>query len=177
MNRLKPDWRIGKIDSVKVGRDDKVREVNVAYKVMGLGLDEWTHNVVTRPVRKIIKLFEIKDTTFAEDMLAVQKAAKEILLKKGSLDPGTIASMAKWPGVKMPKSPQDSPPVQEADGSQVPVGDSDQFHHPLLHCQGVDDWYQLQQDSQQCDGDAGGDQGAGLEGSCGYEGDEILFLM
>ena len=95
---LKPDWRIGKIDSIKMGRDGKVREVNVAYKVMGPGLEDWTHNVVTRPVRKMIKLFEIKDTTFAEEMLAVQKAAKEILLKRGSMTDVTMASMAKWPG-------------------------------------------------------------------------------
>ena len=65
---LKPDWRIGKVDTLKLGRDGKVREVNVAYKI--IRGDQWTHNVVTRPVRKMIKLFELNDTTFADEMTA-----------------------------------------------------------------------------------------------------------
>ena len=48
---FKADWRIGKVDSVKIGRDGKVREVNIAYKVMkDDSISSWTHNVVTRPL-------------------------------------------------------------------------------------------------------------------------------
>ena len=47
--------------------------------------DEWEHNVVTRPVREMIKLFELGDTTFAEDISKVHKAAKDILVQKGAL--------------------------------------------------------------------------------------------
>ena len=63
-----------------------MREVNVAYKILKEESNDWTHNVVTRPVRKIIKLFEIQDTTFAEEMKAVQEAAKTILKERGSLN-------------------------------------------------------------------------------------------
>ena len=81
---FKPDWRVGKVDSVKIGRDGKVREVNIAYKVMkDDSVSSWTHNVVTRPTRKVVKLFELEDTTFADDMRAVYNAAKEILRRRG----------------------------------------------------------------------------------------------
>ena len=96
---MKADWRIGKVETVKFGRDDKVREVNVANKT--IKEDHWTHNVVTRPVRQIIKLFEIGDTTFGEDMNAVHRAAKEILLKRGALD-DTTKKIDEWPGVDSP---------------------------------------------------------------------------
>ena len=96
---MKADWRIGKVETVKFGRDDKVRELNVAYKI--IKEDHWTHNVVTRPVRQILKLFEIGDTTFAEDMKAVHRAAKEILLQKGALDE-TSQKIDDWPGVDSP---------------------------------------------------------------------------
>ena len=85
---LKIDWRIGKVDSVKIGRDGKIREVNIAYKIMKDD-DHWRHNVVTRPTREIIKLFEIEDTTFADDMKAVRKIAKQILISRGALDLST----------------------------------------------------------------------------------------
>ena len=43
----------------------------------------WTHNMVTRPTRRVVKLFELKDTTFADDMRTVYNAAKEILRRRG----------------------------------------------------------------------------------------------
>ena len=93
---MKAEWKLGKVDSIKVGRDGKVREVNIAYKI--LRDDGWTHSVVTRPTRQIIKLFEIGDTTFADEMKAVHKAAKEILMKRGALidDKNQIDQ---WPGL------------------------------------------------------------------------------
>ena len=33
-SKLKIEWKLGKIDSVKISRDKKVREVNVAYRIM-----------------------------------------------------------------------------------------------------------------------------------------------
>ena len=83
---------------MKVGRDGNVREVNVAYKIMKD--DHWTHNVVTRPTRKIIKLFEIGDTTFAEDMKAVHKTAKRILRERGSHADAMFVD--EWPGADVP---------------------------------------------------------------------------
>ena len=81
---MNSEWRVGKIDSVKVGTDDKIREVNIAYKILKEGRDEWNHSVVTRPVREIVKLYEIGDTTFAQEIAAVRKAAREILLERGA---------------------------------------------------------------------------------------------
>ena len=31
---MKAEWRCGKVDSVKLGRDKKIREVNIAYKIL-----------------------------------------------------------------------------------------------------------------------------------------------
>ena len=57
----------------------------------------WEHNVVCRPVREMIKLFELGDTTFAEDIAIVHKMAKEFLIQKQSIPPSipeTISSLA-----------------------------------------------------------------------------------
>ena len=83
---MKAEWRIGKVDSVKLSRDEKVREVNIAYKIMKEGIANWSHSIVTRPVREVIKLFEINDSTFAEEMKAAYTAARNILKKRGALE-------------------------------------------------------------------------------------------
>ena len=69
------DWRIGKIDSLpKVGRDGKVREVEISYKLCnkpGEALDK-EFSVVIRPARQVVKLYNIKDTPIIEDMERVR---------------------------------------------------------------------------------------------------------
>ena len=95
-SKLKIEWKLGKVDSVKISRDGKVREVQVAYKIMKED-NRWEHNVVCRPVREMIKLFELGDTTFAEDIANVHKMAKEFLIQKQSIPPSnlkTISSLA-----------------------------------------------------------------------------------
>ena len=82
---LKAEWRTGKVDNIKLGRDGKIRQVNVAYKVFKENSNEWSHHVVSRPIREIVKLYEVSDTTYAEEMIAVQKAAKKILSNRGAL--------------------------------------------------------------------------------------------
>ena len=126
---IKQVWRVGKVDSIKVGRDGKVREVNVAYKILKEESNDWTHNVVTRPVRKIIKLFEIQDTTFAEEMKAVQEAAKTILKERGSLNENEV------------------PDVTNEDNTEpdLPNPNNDQ-HSSFLHCLDVHSWYELDTD-------------------------------
>ena len=52
-------WHVGKVDSVKVGKDSKLREINIAYEVMTEDEPGWRHNVVVRPATQCIKLFEI----------------------------------------------------------------------------------------------------------------------
>ena len=81
---LKSDLRVGKVDSVQLSRDGKVRQVNIAYKIFKEEGNTWSHNVVTRPVRELVKLYEVGDTTFAQDMALVRKTALEILAKRGA---------------------------------------------------------------------------------------------
>ena len=76
---LAADWRLGKVEFVKDGRDGKVCEVGVAYKSQDLGDNKWKHNVVQRPVRSVVKLWNIEDTSFLENMKQVQDLVKEIL--------------------------------------------------------------------------------------------------
>ena len=82
---MKAEWRVGKVDNVKPSRDGKVRQVNIAYKILKEDSNSWSHSVVTRPVREIVKLYEIGDTTYAEDMALVRQTAVEILMKRGSV--------------------------------------------------------------------------------------------
>ena len=146
---LKIDWRVGKVESVQIGRDGASRETNIAYKILKEDSDEWTHSVVTRATREIIKLFEIGDTTFADDMKAVHKAAKKILDEKGSH--ADAMHIAKWPGIG-----EDS--IQEEDDAahvhlDLGVGEPDtetvpecNQHQPFLRCFRSEDWHQLGQD-------------------------------
>ena len=132
--KVKVTWKIGKVESVKVGRDNKVREVHVSYKI--LKDDSWSHNVVKRPVRKIVKLFELKDTSFAEEMQAVQLAAKEILLKRGSLSEAPIPNDV----------PEDIPVVntlsdpKSTDIDNLPLSDADNLY---LQSMTADKWLKL----------------------------------
>ena len=73
-------WRLGKVDQVKIGKDGHVREIVVAYKVIEEDdVTNWRHSTVVRPVRECIKLLDIEDTTFAEDMEKIRLRAAELL--------------------------------------------------------------------------------------------------
>ena len=174
---LKAEWRLGKVDTVKVGRDGKVREANVAYKIMKD--DGWTHNVVTRPVREIIKLFEIGDTTFAEEMKAVHKAARDILVRRGALDMDVIASKE--------VSEVEEVVYEEKNGTQIvedlvddPASQLNfkEVHQPFLSCMAPGDWFP--EDIEELVSEFGGTVGMGSRGfECSGmdETDEILFLI
>ena len=92
---------------VKVGRDGVVRQLNIAYKI--IKEESWTHSVVTRAAREVIKLYEIGDTTFAEDIKAVHTAAKEILKRRGATT-NVIGGMDEWPVVDI---------IDDESGTQV----------------------------------------------------------
>ena len=100
--KVKITWKVGKVESVVKGRDHKVRKVVISYKI--LKDDSWAHNTVERPVKKVVKLFELQDTTFAEDMKQVQKLAKEILVKRGSLTQKPLPSVTCPDGSNVTKS-------------------------------------------------------------------------
>ena len=69
---------------MNIGRDGKVRDVTVAYKILKDD-GSWSHSVVSRPTREIVKLFELKDTNFSDDLKAVQRAAHRILDERGAV--------------------------------------------------------------------------------------------
>ena len=122
---LKAEWRLGKVDNVKLGRDGKIREANIAYKILKENSDTWTHNVVTRPARELVKLYEIGDTTFSEDMAAVCKAARSILMDRGALED-----------------------QRQADDAVVqPVQQSLVAHSPFLNCQSSMSWLERDSDA------------------------------
>ena len=80
---MSAEWRLGKVEMVTVGEDGKVREVKVAYrnidgKIKEKGDIAWRHMTVVRPVRNIVKLFEICGTTLMSEMEYVRKACEEV---------------------------------------------------------------------------------------------------
>ena len=81
-------WRVGKVDSVKLSRDGKVREINVTYKVITDDEPGWRHNVVMRPVTQCIKLFKMEDTPYAENMKEIKLLAEQIRKRKGEFTDG-----------------------------------------------------------------------------------------
>ena len=80
-SKLSADWKVGKVEHVKIGRDGKVREVGIAFKSMDESGD-WKHSLVERPVRSVVKLMNIEDTSIIEDMKKVQEEVKVILKKQ-----------------------------------------------------------------------------------------------
>ena len=79
------DWKIGKVDSIDVGRDNLVRGVSISYKVVSMDKEEPRHMVVQRPVKQIVKLFHITDTSLLSDITKVRKLTKEIISKKNKV--------------------------------------------------------------------------------------------
>ena len=64
---LAADWRFGKVEYVKFGRDGNVRDIGVSYKNKDDEDSEdydWRHSGVQRPARAVVKLFNIEDILF-----------------------------------------------------------------------------------------------------------------
>ena len=78
---LKADWRLGKIEYTKTGRDGLVREVGISYGHKDEE-DDWNHYTVERPVRAVSKLMNVEDTRILDDMQEVYKMCRQILLEK-----------------------------------------------------------------------------------------------
>ena len=69
----------------------KVREIGISYKSQDVGENNWKHNVVERPVRSVVKLWNIEDTDILETMKKVKDLVKEILSGK-DLDSNVIVN-------------------------------------------------------------------------------------
>ena len=125
--------------------------------------DGWTHNTIRRPVRKIVKLFELKDTSFADEMKAVRLAAQDVLLRKGSLD--------KEPQVDTQKDPtlahnHASDNTNTKDCFPEPISELETFS---LQYMSVENWFQLSENDKIKDT-------LSSDASCGLQ-DEVLLLL
>ena len=88
-SKLSADWRFGRVEYAVTGRDGKVRSVGISYKTMIENNDkvynedmEWKNSMIERPVRAVVKLMNVEDTSLLEDMRKVQELVKEIIAKK-----------------------------------------------------------------------------------------------
>ena len=80
-SKLAADWRLGKVEYVKTGRDGNVREVGIAFKNMDED-ENWKHSLVERPARSVVKLVNIEDTSVIDDMKKVEELSRIILGKQ-----------------------------------------------------------------------------------------------
>ena len=66
-------WVLGKVEFVVMSKDNKVRKVGISYKQTN-DEGEGEINVIERPARECVKLFNIEDSTLLDDMKAVREA-------------------------------------------------------------------------------------------------------
>merc|ERR1712179_68262 len=75
---LSSKWHIGKVEYVLPSRDRKARKVGISYKH---DTEDGSRkmSIVDRPVRQVVKLCDIEDTSLLDDIAAVRNAAKKII--------------------------------------------------------------------------------------------------
>ena len=82
-----PSWQVGKVEYTIVSKDKKVRTVGVSYKHdTESGKKEF--RIVERPVRQMIKLMNIEDTTLIEDIRKVHESAKRKIREQKLVNAG-----------------------------------------------------------------------------------------
>ena len=68
------------MEKVKIGADGCVRQVTISYTdTTSDNAEDWTHRTVDRPVRNIVKISHIDDTTFMDDINEVHDLAKKVM--------------------------------------------------------------------------------------------------
>ena len=79
-SKMSANWRSGKVENVKIGADGFVRTVTISYKdTSAENTEDWTHRTVDRPVRNVVKLFHIDETSFMEELDNCHKEAENLL--------------------------------------------------------------------------------------------------
>ena len=75
---LSSKWHISKVEYVLPSRDTRTRKVGISYKH---DTEDGSRklSIVDRPVRQVVKLCNIDDTSLLDDIAAVRKAAKKII--------------------------------------------------------------------------------------------------
>ena len=75
-SEMSTEWVLGKVELVRTGRDGQVRECIITYKSIGA-----TDRMLTveRPVREVIKLFNVEDTTLFADIKKARALAEAVI--------------------------------------------------------------------------------------------------
>merc|ERR1712179_69850 len=75
---LSSKWHIGKVEYVLPSRDTRTRKVGISYKH---DTEDGSRklSIVDRPVRQVVKLCDIEDSSLLDDITAVRNAAKKII--------------------------------------------------------------------------------------------------
>ena len=77
-SKLAADWRLGKVEYVIKGRDDRIRKVGISYKCDTDG-DSYRHSVVEQPSCATVKLWNVEDTTLLDNMKNAHELAIRLL--------------------------------------------------------------------------------------------------
>ena len=124
---MSANWRTGKVEKVKVGADGCVRQVTIAYPdASSDNAEDWTHRTVDRPVRNVVKISHIDETTFMDDLNDVHNLAKSLM------NPEDVAQNL----YTKPKVDVESEPFNELDDPTLDVNedhnsDVDQQEEPF----------------------------------------------
>ena len=75
---LSSKWHIGKVEYVLPSRDTRTRKVGISFKH---DTEDGSRklSIVDRPVRQVVKLCDIEDSSLLDDITAVRNAAKKII--------------------------------------------------------------------------------------------------
>ena len=77
---MSENWRAGKVEDVKLGKDGCVRQVTISYTdTTSDNAEDWTHRTVDRPVRNIVKISHINETSFMDDINEIHKLAVKLM--------------------------------------------------------------------------------------------------
>ena len=68
-SELSSVWSVGQVDSVETSKDGIVRKVNIRYKNNA----EDVTRVTNRTVRRVVRLFNVEDVNWLDDMTEVER--------------------------------------------------------------------------------------------------------
>ena len=127
-SKMSSDWRLGKVEEVKVGDDGFVRKAKIAYKDSSSDdPEDWMHRTVNRPVRNIVKLFHVDDTSLLADIQSVLDLSAEIL-EEQKISPNLTKEDVIPAASFSPDAPTPLIPTPEDDLSLINL--NDEFFNP-----------------------------------------------
>ena len=116
-------WHIGKVEYVIPSRDMKARKVGISYKHdTEDGSRKMT--IVDRPVRQVVKLCDIEDSSLLDDITAVRNAARKIIDERRIVPENEFKEADKTEVITIESSGEDDiDTVPSTDDVKVPPGD------------------------------------------------------